>query len=448
MKRSSVLLCVLTAIAPGAVSAQTVDSQELLGRVRANVTDTLARLPKYMCSLTIDRAQYAADAKQASSCDGPPHAVRLAETDRLKLDVAVAADGEIYAWPGASVFDTHDPFDFVRTGATGNGVYSSFLSAIFGGNVAEISYQGIAEEGGRRLAQFAFRVPQQKSNYAVRIGNGHYTTAYGGTFLADPATGDLVQLAIHAQGLPASSGACEVNTTLDYSRSRLRDEEFLLPGQTQLDIFKTDGSEDRNHAVYSGCREFTAQSSIRFGAPDPAPGLAATPVSTTPIVQAPAGVRLRVRFPQRIDTATAAGGDTVKAVLVSAIRDSSSKTVLAPDGSEIVARITRLEQIAGSKQSIRMEVRLEGVRTPHGLVALKALANPAATDGAEAAHPRVRAASGGGTTLGLGGPPAPPNRVLLGRLHTDSGTYVFEFPDEKPGFVIKAGLESSWVTGK
>jgi len=79
-------------------------------------------------------------------------------------------------------------------------------------------------------------------------------------------------------------------------------------------------------------------------------------------------------------------------------------------------------------------------------VALNALASPVAADAGQAAHPMVR--SGGGTALGLVGPPDPRKRVLLRRLRTDSGTYVFEFPGEKSGCVINAGLESSWVTGR
>ena len=96
----------------------------------------------------------------------------------------------------------------------------------------------------------------------------------------------------------------------------------------------------------------------------------------------------------------------MKAVPVGDIRDSASKTVVAREGSEIVARIMRLEQIAGSKQSIRMEIRLEGVRTRGELVALNALASPVAADAGQAAHPIVR--SGGGTALGLVGPRDPP----------------------------------------
>jgi hypothetical protein len=79
-------------------------------------------------------------------------------------------------------------------------------------------------------------------------------------------------------------------------------------------------------------------------------------------------------------------------------------------------------------------------------VVLNALASPVAADAGQAAHPMVR--SGGGTALGLVGPRDLPKRVLPGRLRTDSGTYVFEFPGEKSGYVINAGLESSWVTGR
>jgi hypothetical protein len=463
MNRSTVLLCVLTAIVQNGASAQSLDSQELLRRVRANVTDALARLPKYMCSLTIERAQYAPDPKRAPSCPGladqrdrEQPKTPLAETDRLKLNVAIAANGEIYSWPDANRFDAHDPFDFVRTGATENGVYSSFLSAIFGGNdgsATEFSSTGTVDDNGRRLAEFAFRVPQEKSNYTVRIGSRGYKVSYVGTFLADPATADLVRLAIQSQGLPASSGACEVNTTLDYSRLRLaiagdasrhlRDEEFLLPGKIQLDILKTDGSQNRNRAVYAGCREFVGESSIRFDPPPAAPDSA--PVSTAPTVELPTGIRFKVRFTQPIDTTTASGGDTVKATLEGAIRDASSRKVLAGEGTEILARITRLEQIAGAKASIRMEVKLESVRVGGSLVALPAVARP----GPDAEEAAVRPLASGGSAVHLGRTPeAMQKRVALGRLHTDSGTYVFEFPGEKQGFVIGAGLESSWVTGR
>jgi hypothetical protein len=61
------LLCSLAVGIQNAAWAQTgdasietkaIDPQVLLLRVRANVTDTVTRLPKYMCTLTVERRQY------------------------------------------------------------------------------------------------------------------------------------------------------------------------------------------------------------------------------------------------------------------------------------------------------------------------------------------------------------------------------------------------------
>src|ERR1700734_2914580 len=132
-------VCGLAALIHTAASAQTDDARDLLLRVRNNVTDTVGRLPKYMCSLTVDRAQYAADADHPPSCDGllgqqrqGQYKPRLTETDRLRLDVAIAASNEIYSWVGEDRFGDRDLFhDLVRQGALQTGGFSSFLASIF-----------------------------------------------------------------------------------------------------------------------------------------------------------------------------------------------------------------------------------------------------------------------------------------------------------------------------
>ncbi len=447
------LLCGFAAIVHLTALAQTNGPRDLLQRVRARVTDTLARLPRYMCGLTIERSEYASDPTHALSCDGLSAQsrlgqlnTRLAETDRLKLDVAIAAGGEIYSWPDENRFDKHDPFELVE-GATENGVYSGFLSAIFGSDAADITYKGETSVSGRTLAEFEFRVPLDKSTYSFRDGASRYTTAYEGTFAVDPATADLVSLSIRSVGLPAESGACETGTTLDYSRIHLHDSDFLLPRQSQLDILRNDGSESRNRAVYASCREFTADSSIRFDGP--AGGAVASPAAVqtekAPAIALPVGRQFKVRFTEPVDTETASGGDVIKAVLETVVLDAKQKSVLVPKGSEIAARIMRLEHFPGPKPSIRIEVRLEAVMLGGTRVALAAKARPA-IDAEEESRPAPLVRPGG-TGVSLGLPPrALQKRPLLGRLHADPSVYVFEFRGEKPGFVVKAGLESNWVT--
>jgi len=51
----STLFALAAAVLPAVAWGQANEPKDLLPRVRANVTDTLARLPAYMCTLTVDR---------------------------------------------------------------------------------------------------------------------------------------------------------------------------------------------------------------------------------------------------------------------------------------------------------------------------------------------------------------------------------------------------------
>jgi hypothetical protein len=265
-------LCSFAAVIQTTASAQTNDP--LLQRVRDNVTDTVERLPKYLCTLTVDRARYAADPVHASSCDGLAGQQskgrlkpRLAETDRVRLDVAIVARNEIYSWVGEDRFEDRDLFlDLVRQGALQTGGYSIFLDSIFGGDAASFSSNGETELDGRTLAQFGFQVPREKSKYVFGNRRERFTTGYDGSVLADPKTGDLVRLVIRTTQLPADSGSCQATTTLDYSRVRLNGSDFLLPREAQLDILNTDGSELRNRTAYASCHEFRGDQVRRAGA--------------------------------------------------------------------------------------------------------------------------------------------------------------------------------------
>jgi len=219
------LLAGLAAIIQPAVWAQTSDGPDVLKRIRENVIDSVARLPRYTCSLKIERAQYESAPGHARNCDGLAGQQsrgkigRLVETDRVRLDVAIGHDTETYSWPGEDRFDDRDVFDLVSAGALQNGGYLNFLAAIFAGDAANFTYDGTKEVNGRAQAEFRFRVPLDHSNYVFANRSGYSAiAAYGGTFFADPKTGDLVRLVIHTSGLPEDSGACEATTNLDYSR--------------------------------------------------------------------------------------------------------------------------------------------------------------------------------------------------------------------------------------
>jgi len=431
MKRSRWVAGLLTGFIQPAAWAQTSDGSDVLKRIRENVMDTATRLPRYTCSLKIERAQYEAAPGHARNCDGLAaqqsrgRIGRLQETDRVRLDVAIEHDTEIYSWPGEDRFDDRDVFDLVSAGALQNGGFF-FLAAIFGGDAANFTYDGPKLLDGPTVAEFRFRVPLDHSDYKFANRSGYSTIAgYGGTFFVDPKTGDLVRLVIHTSGLPEDSGACEATTTLDYSRMSLNDSQFLLPRQARLDILQTDGAELRNTTDYSSCRGVPGNLAVKFDEPP-----AQTP--SPPTFTLPAGAAFKLLFTEPIDTATAAAGDRIRAILSATIFDFSSKRVLAPAGAEIVARIIRLEHFPVSPESVRMLVKLETINVGGTNLTFSPAMSWVAQKPADVPLPKL----------------APGMRSqhiasFDAMSETDVGTFYFQGAGSS--FVIPGELESNWM---
>jgi hypothetical protein len=142
------------------------DPMDLLRRVQARVVDSLDRLPRYMCTQTVDRTLYQPDVHDGkTSCDEGPirRSAHLTTSDRLRLDVAIGAAREMYSWVGESRLNDHDLLDMVHEGAISTGSFAAFLTAIFHSENANFTYDGETTADGRALSEFGFRVPYEKS---------------------------------------------------------------------------------------------------------------------------------------------------------------------------------------------------------------------------------------------------------------------------------------------
>jgi hypothetical protein len=197
------------------------------------VLETVGRLPKYMCTQTIDRSQYEPPSGPAGHSCGPATDVDallevslgvekhkplvLTTSDRLRLDVAISAGSEMYSWVGESRFEDRSLFQLVRNGALSTGSFASLPMVVFRDDQASFSYKGEITEAGRQLADFEFRVPVKSSHYIYSGAGAPVTTGYYGDILVDPKTADLIRLAVHTEALPPETGSCEASTTLDYS---------------------------------------------------------------------------------------------------------------------------------------------------------------------------------------------------------------------------------------
>jgi hypothetical protein len=254
-----------------------------------------------------------------------------------------------------------------------------------------------------------------------------------GTFLADPATGDLVLLTIRTDGLPEKASACEASTTLSYGR----DVGLLLPVSAERDTLHRDGIESRNRAVYSACRLFTKKPEVPS-----APGL----LTSFRGPDLPAGLKFRIRLEQTVDPEKASGGDRIKAALETPIFASNKESV--PAGAEVLARIIRLEHFPDTK-GVGLEFRLEAVKKKGEIIPLRAVAGetiPFTALEMSLADLEPLSRRGGISH----DEPTPPKKLgvpfLTGHFQDGPGIFVLQFGPVKPGFVIKAGIKTNWVT--
>jgi hypothetical protein len=405
------------------------DPTDLFLRVRARIEESLDRLPNYMCTQTIDRYQYQPDVTDNSlACDesAKQPSTHLSSSDRLRFDVSVKSTGEMYGWAGENRFDDRELVEIVKDGAISTGSFTAFLASIFSNEAVRFTYNGEMTQDGRPFAEFGFYVPSEKSHYFFNFAERRAVTGYDGTFLVNPKTADIARLSIRTSQLPAETGACYSSTTLDYTRIRLQGVEFLLPRLSVMRVFSRDGRVAVNHTVYSNCHEFLGESTLTFGTPTNVPSGEQRPGSAPEIFVIPPKLRFRVALTEGIDTATAAAGDSIKAKLMTPIRDR--RKVLVPIGAAITGRIVEIRQLYASSPSVLLVFKLETVDA--GGVTVQLAATPDTAKNFAQSKP--------GTLQ---------RRIELGALRSvEERSAELEFRNVRLPYLISRGAESTWIT--
>jgi hypothetical protein len=457
MWRLALLWALATSVA--AQESGSRDDGKLLAEVRKKVMLTLDRLPKYMCTETIDRVTFQPKKKVPKrqfrplglapkeptpvrfvSCEEIAALRRKADwqvqkdgSDRLRLDVAVSTGSEMFSWAGENRFNDRGLADLVRRGATSTGAFGSFLASIFGtdfdSNSANFVYKGEVTVEGRALVAFDFRVPLEMSTFRMENAAHHSAiVAYEGSFLVDPKTFDLVRLTVRPDGIPPEFNICENITTLDYDSVRLHDSEFLLPKDAVFWVTNADGSELKNSTVFSSCHEFLAESSVSFGT-DSGNTQGTAEKTAAKTLALPPGVLFRLALTNAIDTATAAAGDPIKTKLTGPIKEKGNG-VLIPKGAAITGRIVQITRLyLPGFESLTLALKLETVNAtgvPQPFSAKPQSAIVRHTDRGSVNHE--------GRWFGQMSDPE------------DPGVGFLEFQDVSEHFVINAGVEMDGVT--
>ena len=420
-----------------ALAAQApTDAPGRLARAREILSERNQRLPDYTCLQTVDRRYFRPRHKrdQAAPCDPGrprnPNSLALESTDRLRLDLKVSQGEEIGSWPG-SQFAPRSIFDLAGGGAYGTGMLGALISDTFVKGGATYRYSGEQTSAGTHLSAYRYQVPATSSHYQVKTGSGWAPAAFGGTFWIDSDSAQLKRLTAQSQGLPPGSGACEVSTDVDYQQVRAGTGAFLLPQQSSMHIVMQDGNQTEFTAVYSGCREYRGEATIRFDeSPAEGPAIAAA----APAAPIPVGLSLSLVLAEPIDTDTAAAGDLVKAKVRQPVRAVKSKTVLVPAGAAVEVRILQMQHWLSDTPRFVIallpeKVEVAGVWRP---VYAKAVRQQSLEVG-DVQH---------GTMVSRSGE----NVVILPPVGQSPQISAFQFPTDKNRYLVAAGYATDWET--
>ena len=435
------LLALVAVLAPSAHTQSPDDSAALLDRAREKIIRTTRRLPKFTCRETIERTYYVVPPPKINprimteaptdSCNakefGASGPLSLDAKDRLRLDVVVGENKEIFSWAAANRFDSRSVFQMVSNGPISMGSFGTYLVDIFENPGVSFKFTGRKHEGSAEVFEYAFEVPAPASHYDVRGDTEWKVTGYHGSFEIYSATAELARLIEETAELPPDTRMCRARTSIDYHYMLIGDDEFLIPRQSQLETLSGNASETSSITTFSSCHEYIAESSLRFDAPESS--VAAT-LTAQPPATLPPGLSVTLALLGAIDPRSAAAGDAILAEVSQSVRAPHSQQILLPVGAIAHGRILQMRHQFSSTQfliSIRFEtIEVNGAVLPcflrwdHKIEFQKTSTQNGFRDrGPEFSLPPLATAESGA---------------------------VFSLPAFRSGSVLPAGSKSKWIT--
>jgi hypothetical protein len=323
--RAAVYLLLARALCPAQPEADF--GRTLLMRVHANTRKALARFPNYTCTEVISR----------SISSSTP--ARSEYVDRLRLEVAVLGNRELFAWPGAAPFESDHPRDLIGGGLTATGEFATFTRAVLDSDSATYSFGQHELRNQRGAVRYDYRILQPRSGFILRDGVTRAIVGYHGSFWVDPVSGQVIALEVQADDIPEAIDISEARTLIEYKLVRLGEEEFPVPDRSELTVkHRRSSTVTENRIQFSGCRQYTAESTIKFG--DSAPFVSSVANASAPAPSVPAGLTLDVALDSPIEVASSAAGDPVSATLAHPLQSGALRI---PKGARLLGRILRFE---------------------------------------------------------------------------------------------------------
>ena len=338
------------------------DPQSLLSQVRKQISVIVESAPHYTCTETIERSWYHNQRPESPGCDtdrAPQIGRRTrVETDRLRLDVAVGADQEMFSWHGEKTFQTEKVDSLVSAGPIHSGSYFGFLSSIFLEGTAQIDYVGVRTEENHEVAVFQYTLPKSESKFDTETDTGPVVLGYHGEFTVDPVNHSLQKFTVIAEEreVPESAHFCSLHLDTRYEMVNLDGNGFRLPATVEMTLLDRNREIKHTSTTYQACRQFLAESQLRFD-DSPASSALATPHQ---LKELPPGLKVAIRIMSDTNPANSWGGDPVTGELSDNLTDEHG-TVLAAKGTPVKGRLLRMEAFFKLQRSYAATIQFDQV---------------------------------------------------------------------------------------
>jgi hypothetical protein len=300
-------------------------SEVQLSRIKQQMADHLSRAANFTCLETIHRSR-------------SDRVGRMQRNDTLRLEVAFVDGKELFSWLGAGKFEDRGIGEFGRGGAIGSGLFASLAQSVFLSKRSTFRYAGDESVHGRLAVRYTYQVPLIGSGYEIKIGDKHALVGFSGSFWADADTLQVIRLTVRADDIPLTLGVYGVVQTIEYTRVRLSETDFLLPQSAETTISELSGGESRNRTEFSHWLRYESESTLVF---EGAPASSSKPDAK---IELPPGLVLSTRLDTEIRSESALVGDRIAATV-----DQDAKwkgKLIVPSGSTLTGRIRSIEKPA------------------------------------------------------------------------------------------------------
>jgi hypothetical protein len=376
----SLMCCRITLCAVAMItcaSAADIDPVTLLERVRAKVLASAQTVPRYVCRQSLVRQTYATLRKPSQACgtlsearpSDPSHpdavlalsngipGFTLISADRARLDVMIADGVELFSWPGGGKFQTNNPDDLLGGGFAGNGDFASFIITAFTSGQTNFEYVGSC--GSASCVRYRYDVPVGVSRYVVENPVEKVQVGYHGSIDIDAESATLLAATVIPTGLSERMRvACDVRTRMTYVRAALNASEFTIPQTAEKEYLDAEGWYFSNWIQYTGCRQYSAESTLRFG-DDQAASVPDGQTAQAAAAMPRRGATLELRLATKLDSDLSSAGDRVEATLVRAVPASRGRMI--PAGSVVSGHLAQVEKTYSPKPKVKFAIRFDTI---------------------------------------------------------------------------------------